>query len=139
MAGATGRLGRHVVDLLDAGGHEFMAISRSQGVDVVTGEGLAQALAYVECVIDAATGSSPEREAGTAFFTAAARNLHEAGRRAGVRRMVVVSIIGIDRFTSGYSAAKVAHERALLSGPIPGTHPARVPVPRARPPIRGVG
>jgi len=63
--------------------------------------------------------SSPDQEAATAFFTAAARNLLEAGERAGVQRMVVVSIIGCDRFTAGYSAAKVAHERAMLAGPIP--------------------
>jgi uncharacterized protein YbjT (DUF2867 family) len=63
--------------------------------------------------------SSPDQEAATTFFTAAARNLHEAGARAGVQRMVVVSIIGCDRFTAGYGAAKVAHERAMLSGPIP--------------------
>ena len=65
------------------------------------------------------SGPSPEQEAATKFFTTATRNLQGAGARAGVRRMVVVSIIGIDRFTAGYMAAKVAHERAMLSGPIP--------------------
>lgn len=119
VAGATGRVGRHVVDVLKAGGHDVVAMSRSGGVDVVTGNGLAKALADVECVIDVASGPSPDQEAATKFFTAAARNLQEAGERAGVRRMVVVSIIGIDRFTAGYMAAKVAHERAMLSGPIP--------------------
>jgi uncharacterized protein YbjT (DUF2867 family) len=120
VAGATGRVGRHVVDVLAAEGHDVVAMSRSGGVDVVTGDGLADALVGVECVIDVATGPSPEQQAATEFFTAAARNLHEAGERAGVRRMVVVSIIGIDRgFTGGYNAAKVAHERAMLSGPIP--------------------
>jgi uncharacterized protein YbjT (DUF2867 family) len=119
VAGATGRVGRHVVDVVKAGGHDVVAISRSQGVDVVTGDGLADALAGVECVIDVATGPSPEQEAATEFFTAAARNLQEAGQRAGVRRIVVVSIIGTDRFTAGYGAAKIAHERAMLSGPIP--------------------
>jgi len=73
----------------------------------------------VECVVDAATWPSSEQEAATEFFTAAARNLHEVGQRAGVRRIVVVSIIGSDRFTTGYIAAKVAHERAMQSGPIP--------------------
>jgi uncharacterized protein YbjT (DUF2867 family) len=119
VAGATGRVGRHVVDVLEAGGHEVVPISRSGGVDVVSGDGLAEALAGVECVIDVATGASPEQEAATEFFTTAARNLHEAGERAGVQRMLVVSIIGTDRFTAGYGAAKVAHERAMLSGPIP--------------------
>jgi uncharacterized protein YbjT (DUF2867 family) len=119
VAGATGRVGRHVVDLLRAGGHEVVPMSRSTGVDVVTGEGLVEALEGVESVVDAATGSSPDRESATEFFTAAARNLHEAGRRTGVKRMVVVSIIGIDRVTGGYNAAKLAHERAMLAGPIP--------------------
>jgi uncharacterized protein YbjT (DUF2867 family) len=119
VAGATGRVGRHVVDLLESDGHDVVAIARSRGVDVITGEGLDEALAGVEVVIDAATGPSPEQEAATEFFTTAARNLQAAGERAGVRRIVVVSIIGADRFPGGYGAAKVAHERALLDGPIP--------------------
>jgi uncharacterized protein YbjT (DUF2867 family) len=119
VAGATGRVGRHVVDVLEARGYEVVAISRSNGVDVVSGDGLADALVGVECVIDTATGASPEQEAATAFFTAAARNLHSAGERAGLRRIVVVSIIGCDRFSAGYNAAKLAHERAMLSGSIP--------------------
>jgi uncharacterized protein YbjT (DUF2867 family) len=119
VAGATGRVGRHVADVLKAGGHDVVAMSRSSGVDVVTGDGLAEALEGVECVIDAASGPSPDQEAATEFFTAAARNLQEVGERAGVQRMVVVSIIGCDRFTAGYMAAKVAHERAMQLGPIP--------------------
>jgi uncharacterized protein YbjT (DUF2867 family) len=119
VAGATGRVGRHVVEILEADGHNVVAMSRSTGVDVVTGEGLAEALAGVDVVIDAATGSSPDEDEATKFFTAASRNLQEAGERAGVGRMVMVSIIGIDRFSGGYQAAKVAHERAMLSGPIP--------------------
>jgi len=119
VAGATGRVGRHVVEVLKAQGHEVVSMSRSSGVDVVSGDGLAEALAGVECIIDVATGPSPDQEAATQFFTAAARNLHEAGLRAGVRRIVVVSIIGTDRFAAGYGAAKLAHERAMLSGPLP--------------------
>jgi uncharacterized protein YbjT (DUF2867 family) len=94
-------------------------MSRSSGVDVVTGSGLAEALAGVECIIDVATGPSPDQAAATAFFTAAARNLHEAGQRAGVQRLVEVSIIGCDRFSRGYGAAKLAHERVMRSGPLP--------------------
>jgi uncharacterized protein YbjT (DUF2867 family) len=119
VTGATGRVGRHVVDLLERGGQEVVRISRSLGVDVVTGEGLAEALSGVETVIDTATGSSPEQGAATEFFTASARNLQRLGERAGVRRIVVVSIIGIDRFTAGYYAAKQVQERALLRGPVP--------------------
>lgn len=119
VAGATGRVGRHTVEVLRERGHDVVPMSRALGVDLITGGGLAAALTGVECVIDAATGPSPDRDEATAFFTAAVRNLHEAGERAGVRRIVVVSIIGIDRFTGGYYAAKLEHERALLAGPIP--------------------
>jgi uncharacterized protein YbjT (DUF2867 family) len=119
VAGATGRVGRHVVDILESRGYDVVPISRSQGVDVVTGEGLDQALAGVDTIIDVATGPSPDQQAATEFFTTATRNLQTAGERAGVRRLVLVSIIGIDAFTGGYNAAKVAHEQAALAGPIP--------------------
>jgi uncharacterized protein YbjT (DUF2867 family) len=119
VAGATGRVGRHVVDILEAEGHDVVAMSRSRGVDIITGDGLAEALVGADAIIDAATGPSPEEQAATEFFTTAARNLHEAGERAGVRGIVVVSIIGADRFSGGYGAAKVAHEQATLAGPLP--------------------
>jgi uncharacterized protein YbjT (DUF2867 family) len=119
VAGATGRAGRHTVEMLEARGHEVVPMSRTTGVDVITGDGLAGALTGVDCVVDVTTGPSPEEAAATEFFTAAARNLHEAGTTAGVRRMVIASIIGCDRFTAGYMAAKLAHERAAVTGPIP--------------------
>jgi uncharacterized protein YbjT (DUF2867 family) len=119
VAGATGRVGHHVVDVLTARGYDVVPMSRSQGVDVITGSGLAAALAGVECIIDTAAGPSPEQEPATAFFTTAARNLQQAGQEAGVQRIVVVSIIATDRFTGGYGAAKVTHEQAMLAGPIP--------------------
>jgi uncharacterized protein YbjT (DUF2867 family) len=121
VAGATGRVGRHVVDALGDQGYEVAAIARSAGVDLVTGDGLADALNGVECVVDASSGASPEQQAATDFFTVAARNLQQLGARASVRRIIVVSIIGTDRFTAGYGAAKQAHERAMLAGPIPAT------------------
>ena len=70
------------------------------------------------CIIDCATGASPDGAEAAAFFEAAARNLIAAGQRAGVTRAVVVSIIGIDQFDAGYNAAKRVHERAWLEGPI---------------------
>ena len=90
-----------------------------RAVDIVTGEGLAAALTGVDTIVDAATGPSPEQQAATEFFVTAARNLQAAGSRAGVQRIVAVSIIGTDRFAGGYGAAKVAHEQALREGPIP--------------------
>jgi uncharacterized protein YbjT (DUF2867 family) len=119
VAGATGRVGRHIVEILEERGHQAVRISRSEGVDIISGEGLDAALAGVEAVIDAATGPSPDKDESIAFFTTAARNLHAAGTRAGVHRLVTVSIIGIDDFVGGYSAGKLAHEQATLAGPIP--------------------
>jgi uncharacterized protein YbjT (DUF2867 family) len=119
VAGGTGRVGHHVMDVLTEQGHQAVAMSRSTGVDVITGEGLTAAVAGADCIIDVSTGPSPEEEAATAFFTTAARNLQTEGAKAGVGRLVVVSIIGAERFPAGYSAAKVAHERAALDGPVP--------------------
>jgi len=119
VTGATGRLGTHIVDLLESRGFDVVPISRSQGVDVITGEGLDEALTGVETIIDAATGPSPDEKAATEFFTTSARNLQDAGERAGVRRLVLVSIIGIDKFEGGYNAAKVAQEQIHLAGPVP--------------------
>jgi uncharacterized protein YbjT (DUF2867 family) len=119
VVGATGRVGHHIVDTLNAQGHHVVPMSRATRVDVITGEGLENALVGVDAVIDAATGPSPDEQAATKFFTTAAHNLQIAGQRAGVQRMVMVSIIGCDHFAGGYGAAKVAHEQAHLSGPLP--------------------
>jgi uncharacterized protein YbjT (DUF2867 family) len=107
--------------------HEVVPMSRSTCVDVFTGKGLAEALSGVECIIDAAGGvphgmddaAAQDKEAAAAFFTTAARNMQQAGERAGVRLAVLVSIIGIDKLTTGHPAAKREHERAWLDGPIP--------------------
>jgi uncharacterized protein YbjT (DUF2867 family) len=119
VTGATGRVGAPLVEILERRGHDVVPIARSNGVDVVSGEGLDEALAGVETIIDTATGPSPEQQAATAFFTASARNLQRAGAAAGAKRIVLVSIIGIDKFQGGYNAAKVAQEQTLLEGPLP--------------------
>jgi uncharacterized protein YbjT (DUF2867 family) len=117
VAGATGRVGRHTVDALSEQGHDVVPMSRSMGVDVFTGEGLDDALIGVDAIIDAATTPTPD--GAMEFFTTAARNLQMAGDRAGVERIVVVSIIGVHNYDRGYGAAKVAHEATTLTGPVP--------------------
>lgn len=119
VTGATGRLGRHLVTVLEERGHGVVPISRTHGLDLMTGVGLEQALKGVDCIIDSATGPSPDEAEATSFFTTASRNLHDAGHAAGVARMLVVSIVGIDRWADGYGKAKLAHEAAALAGPIP--------------------
>jgi uncharacterized protein YbjT (DUF2867 family) len=119
VTGATGRLGSPLVEILEQRGHEVVPIARSKGVDVITGEGLDEALTGVDTIIDAATGPSPDEQEATAFFTTSARNLQRAGAAAWVKGIVAISIIGIDKFRGGYNAAKVAQEKALLEGPLP--------------------
>jgi uncharacterized protein YbjT (DUF2867 family) len=119
VTGATGRLGRPLVEVLEGQGHEVVPIARSKGVDVITGEGLAEALEGVHAVVDLATGPSPDEQEATDFFTTSTRNLQEAAARAGVKRIVLVSIIGIDKFKTGYNAAKLAQEKAAADGPVP--------------------
>lgn len=119
VAGATGRLGRHVVDVLTERGHQVVPMSRATGVDVITGQGLAQALIGAEVIIDVASWHSSDQDAATDFFRTSARNLHEYGSEAGVDRIAMASIIGADKATSGFLAAKKAHEELLLAGPLP--------------------
>jgi len=119
VAGATGRLGRHLVEVLEERGHHVVPISRSHGLDLTTAVGLEQALTGVDAIIDAATSPSPDEAEATSFFSTVSRNLHEAGHAAGVRRMLVVSIVGIDAWADGYGKAKLTHEKVALAGPIP--------------------
>jgi len=119
VVGATGRVGWHVADLLAAQGWDVARIARSAGVDIISGEGLAEALRDATVIIDLAGGRSPEQAAATEFWMTATRNLREAGERAGVRRIVTISIIGTDRFKTGYNAAKYLHEQTTLAGSIP--------------------
>src|SRR5262245_21559504 len=116
VTGATGRVGKHVVSELEARGHGVVPISRGHGVDLLSGHGLKAALRGVHVIVDAASTPSPDQQTAKEFFTTASRNLQEAGHEAGVKRIVVVSIIGIDRFTTGYLAAKQDHEKAMLGG-----------------------
>lgn len=112
VAGSTGLVGRQVVAAATEAGHEIVELAREKGVDLTVSDGLADRLNGVEAVIDVTQGPMDEPEA-SAFFTTVARNLGEAATAAGVRRSVVLSIIGIDHMPDyGYYAAKLAHEKA---------------------------
>jgi nucleoside-diphosphate-sugar epimerase len=78
VTGASGRLGRQLLDVLGEAGHDVVPMSRTSGVDVITGAGLDAALEGVDCVIDAATSPSPDEREATAFFRASAANIQSA-------------------------------------------------------------
>jgi uncharacterized protein YbjT (DUF2867 family) len=112
VAGATGVVGRHVVAELGRRGHEAVALARSQGVDVMRLDGLADHLAGVDAVIDTLGITTTRRKPATDFFTTTSQNLLAAERAAGVERHVLLSIVGIDSSSFGYYRAKVAQEDA---------------------------
>lgn len=114
-------MGRHVVQAAAAAGHDVVVLARSEGVNTRTGGGLARALDGVDAIVDTTNAGTIEEAPATEFFTASTANLQRAGADQGVRHLVVLSIVGIDRVPAGYYAAKLAHEHAALAGPIPAT------------------
>jgi uncharacterized protein YbjT (DUF2867 family) len=121
IAGATGVVGRHVLEVAHQRGHETAAISRSAGIDVSTGDGLAAALDGADVIIDVLNAPRIEEEPATEFFRSAAAHLQRCGAERGVHRLLTLSVVGVDRPVSGYFAAKLAHERAAAEGPVPQT------------------
>ncbi len=121
VAGATGMVGRYVAQSAHDAGHSVVGLSRSRGIDVRSGEGLERALDGVEVLVDVTNAPTTEEAAATAFFTEAARTLQRIGAGRGIRHIVALSIVGIDRMPFGYYAAKLAQERAVAAGPIPST------------------
>ena len=102
VAGASGTVGRLLVAALGSRGVQVIALSRDAGVDLTTGAGVEERLAGAAAVVDVTnTASQDEREA-TAFFTSAATHLGRAASRLALRRLVVLSIIGVDRVPGGY-------------------------------------
>ncbi len=121
IAGGTGTVGRPTVDAVRAAGHEPVVLSRGEGVDLLTGNGLDAALEGVDAVIDTANVSTLKAVTATEFFTTATGNLVEASRRAGVQQVVLLSIVGIDRMPYDYYAGKVAQERVVEASAVPWT------------------
>ena len=122
VIGGTGLIGKKVVTNLRQHGHEVLAASPSSGVNTVTGEGLAQALAGAQVVVDVANAPSWEDKAVLAFFETSGRNLLAAEAVAGVGHHVALSVVGTDRLlASGYFRAKMAQENLIKASPIPYT------------------
>lgn len=122
VIGGTGLIGTKLVHNLRQRGHEVVAASPSSGVNAVTGEGLAQALAGAKVVVDVANAPSWEDDAVLVFFETSGRNLLAAEAAADVRHHVALSVVGTDRLlASGYFRAKMAQENLIKASSIPYT------------------
>jgi uncharacterized protein YbjT (DUF2867 family) len=122
VAGATGHIGALAAAALERGGHDVVRISRSLGVDLLTGDGLDGALADVEAVVDATNATATDPDAVVAYFGTTTRNLLTAEQQAGVRHHVLLSIVGIHRIEgNAHYAGKREQERLVEAGPVPWT------------------
>jgi uncharacterized protein YbjT (DUF2867 family) len=122
VIGGTGLIGTKVVRNLRERGHEALPASPSTGVNVLTGAGLAEALAGAQVVVDVANSPSFEDKASMEFFETTERNLRAAETAAGVSHHVALSVVGTDRLlASGYFRAKMAQENMIKASPIPYT------------------
>ncbi|OBI27997.1 SDR family oxidoreductase [Mycobacterium sp. E2238] len=114
VIGGSGLIGSQVVANLTELGHEAVSASPRSGVDSVTGEGLAEAVAGVDAVVDVSNSPSFDDDPVMRFFTTSTKNLLAAEREAGVQHHVALSIVGADRAPdSGYMRAKVAQEKLI--------------------------
>jgi uncharacterized protein YbjT (DUF2867 family) len=122
VIGGSGLIGSRVVTLLSETGHEALAASPRTGVNAVTGEGLGEALANADVVVDVANAPSWEPQAVLDFFRTSASNLGKAEAAAGVRHHVALSIVGCDRSPdNAYFVAKVAQENMIAAAGVPYT------------------
>jgi uncharacterized protein YbjT (DUF2867 family) len=122
VIGGTGLIGKKLVTNLSQQGNEVIAAAPSSGVNSLTGEGLAQAMAGASVVVDVTNSPSWEDAAVLEFFETSTRNLLAAERATGVGHHVALSVVGADRLPdSGYMRAKVAQEKLIKAGGIPYT------------------
>ncbi|HUC22034.1 MAG TPA: NAD(P)H-binding protein [Streptosporangiaceae bacterium] len=119
VIGGTGLIGSRVVRKLATAGHQAVAAAPSTGVDLITGQGLDQALEGANVVINM-TNSPTFDDASVDFFRTSMTNLLAAGQRAGVRHQVILSIVDVDQVAQiVYYRAKTLQEDLLRHGPTP--------------------
>lgn len=122
VIGGSGLVGSKLVTVLRARGHETVAASPQSGVNTLTGQGLAGALAGAQAVVDVANSPSFEDAAVLEFFEVSGRNLLAAEAAAGVKHHVALSVVGTDRLLqSGYFRGKAAQERLIRASGVPYT------------------
>ena len=123
VTGGTGNIGGRVVPLLRDAGRDVRILSRhprddAPGLqyvegDTVSGRGLDAALTGVDVVLHLAGGAKGD--------DLAAAHLSRAARDAGVRHLVLISVVGADRMPIGYFRAKAEAERTIATSGVPWT------------------
>jgi uncharacterized protein YbjT (DUF2867 family) len=122
IAGATGHIGALTAAALERDGHDVVRISRSLGIDLLTGDGLDAAFAGVEALVDTTNATATDPDEVVAYLGAVTRNLLTAEQRAGVRHHVLLSIVGVHRVEgNAHYAGKREQERLVEAGPMPWT------------------
>jgi uncharacterized protein YbjT (DUF2867 family) len=122
VVGGSGLIGDKVMTALDDAGHKPVAASPAFEIDAFTGEGLDEAMTGADVVVDVSNAPAWRDEKVQEFFTTVTRNALAAGRRAGVRHHVALSVLGCDRLPdSGYLRAKVAQEELIRAAQLPFT------------------
>jgi uncharacterized protein YbjT (DUF2867 family) len=122
VIGGSGLIGSKLVARLRAKGHEVVAASPTSGIDTITGEGLAEALAGAQVVVDVANSPSFEDKAVLDFFRTSGRSLLAAEAAAGVAHHVALSVVGTERLLeSGYFRGKMAQEELIEASGRPYT------------------
>jgi uncharacterized protein YbjT (DUF2867 family) len=121
VAGGTGAVGRHVVDVAGERGHDVVVLARSRGVDLVTGTGLDAVLPGCDAVVDVTSVSTQSGKGAARFFRAVTTTLLDAEARAGVGHHLALSIVGMDRAPDGYYAGKAVQEELVTAGRVPWT------------------
>src|ERR1700760_4396282 len=120
VIGGTGLIGSKTVSILRQAGHDVLAASPRNGINSITGEGLKEAMAGADVVVDLANSPSFENKAVLEFFETSGRNLLAAEAAAGVKHHVALSIVGTDRTPdNGYFVAKVAQEKLIVASGMP--------------------
>ena len=114
VVGGTGLIGSKTVAILRQNAHEVVVGAPQNGINTITREGLGEAMAGTQVVIDLANSPSTDDRAVLEFFETSGRNLLAAETAANVRHHVALSIVGIDRTPdNGYFHAKLAQEKVI--------------------------
>ena len=120
--GGSGLIGAKLVKKLRERGNEVIAASSRSGVNAITGDGIPEALAGAQIVVDVMNAPAWEDAAVMKFFDTSTRNLLAAEAKAGVRHHVALSVVRTDRFqNSGYFRAKLVQENLIRASGIPYT------------------